>query len=614
MAMFSVPAPNHNLNIFSTTPFQNMQSGPSPAGFSAENPVLIDDLMMYSDYGEGKRLGDDGKDKGKNNGQQKRKSISTRGSSRQKGGQESGAESMTNEIKKRGRPRVDCPDKTAAERRRTQIRLAQRAYRMRKETAISSLSQRVTELETNMQEMREAILALNNEAMRSGALLLYPRLAQLLKTTAKRVISLAPEASDGNKSPGNISEPNEIEPQPATMTEEASHVALDSTPETQVSGESSQNIPDKMFYLNHEPVPSKRENGFIYMNALPPSAGQLYGPTGSNAISTINIPSVSNSCPEGAEFSVCTIPSPRSNGAYLFNCDLPFTYSYQESTFARRLHRRSLEYGYTLLTNPGTRPEHLARKFRLTFYLTLRNLLPNSFTTLLQRSAREPLEFLEKPHYCLGGAGMHYPRRDGLGNDVFPPNMQSLDRLFGALISRLGETEKFKNVEEFIEKMGLGGTWFDCHDVEGYLKTKGIHLGNLSTFIEIPSSVVTSPREPLTANNYTNHPRSQPNSHGTTSPAEGSYSPLKPSHDYLCHNGSLSDMHFLGLDSQLLLPRSVDETIRTNAATRRPQTMVMDVEKFTTRESHPPSIIFIPSFTINGSSFIGSLAYQLTLI
>ncbi|EEQ33286.1 conserved hypothetical protein [Microsporum canis CBS 113480] len=519
MAMFSVPAPNHNLNIFSTTSFQNMQSGPSPAGFSAENPVLIDDLMMYSDYGEGKRLGDDGKDKGKNNGQQKRKSISTRGSSRQKGGQESGAESMTNEIKKRGRPRVDCPDKTAAERRRTQIRLAQRAYRMRKETAISSLSQRVTELETNMQEMREAILALNNEAMRSGALSLYPRLAQLLKTTAKRVISLAPEASDGNKSPGNISEPNEIEPQPATMTEEASHVALDSTPETQVSGESSQNIPDKMFYLNHEPVPSKSENDFIYMNALPPSTGQLYGPTGSNAISTINIPS------------------------------------------------------------------HLARKFRLTFYLTLRNLLPNSFTTLLQRSAREPLEFLEKPHYCLGGAGMHYPRRDGLGNDVFPPNMQSLDRLFGALISRLGETEKFKNVEEFIEKMGLGGTWFDCHDVEGYLKTKGIHLGNLSTFIEIPSSVVTSPREPLTANNYTNHPRSQPNSHGTTSPAEGSYSPLKPSHDYLCHNGSLSHMHFLGLDSQLLLPRSVDETIRTNAATRRPQTMVMDVEKFTTRRA-----------------------------
>ena len=41
--------------------------------------------------------------------------------------------------KSRGRPRLDMREENAAERRRTQIRLAQRAYRERKETTIVSL-------------------------------------------------------------------------------------------------------------------------------------------------------------------------------------------------------------------------------------------------------------------------------------------------------------------------------------------------------------------------------------------------------------------------------------------------------------------------------------------
>src|SRR6266516_4726527 len=49
--------------------------------------------------------------------------------------------------KQRGRPRLDTHDETAADRRRTQIRLAQRAYRHRKETTISALKGRVNELE-----------------------------------------------------------------------------------------------------------------------------------------------------------------------------------------------------------------------------------------------------------------------------------------------------------------------------------------------------------------------------------------------------------------------------------------------------------------------------------
>ncbi|EFR02847.1 hypothetical protein MGYG_05848 [Nannizzia gypsea CBS 118893] len=586
MAMFSVPSSNHNFDILSTMSFQELPHASLLTGLSADGSQLpMGGLMVYPDYDEQgrKQLTGDSKDKENSAGnvQQKRKSISTRGNLRQKGERETSTVSMSNETKKRGRPRVDCPDRTAAERRRTQIRLAQRAYRMRKETAISSLTQRVTELEANMQEMREAFLAFNDEAVRSGALSAYPRLAQQLEKTTRRVMSLTPEAQEGGKSPA--SDPDEL-PAPTTTAENASYVALNHTPDAYASDEPCPNAPDKLCYSSAEPLPLKGGNDLLYMGTIPTDTTQLYGPTINDSITSISIPPVSVPTFDRAGFSTYAIPSPCSSGAYIFNRDLPITYSHQESSFARRLHRRSLEYGYALLTNPGTRPERLAHKFRLTFYLTLRSHLHNSFTTLLQRSANEPLEFIEKPHFCLGGAGMHYPRRDGLGNNIFPPNMQSLERVFGTLLSQLGENEKVSTVQEFIEKTGLGGTWFDCHDVEGYLKTKGIHLGSLSTFIEIPSSLVANSRKLLTSNKFINPPGSQPNAQATASSIEVSYpSPKNPS-NYPCSGSKSSNMRSLGFDPQFLPPTSaVDQAVNISTGTHGPRTVIMDVEKFTTQ-------------------------------
>ena len=52
------------------------------------------------------------------------------------------------------------PILTRAQRRRTQIRLAQRAYRLRKETTISSLRTRVAELETAIDGMQSTFMEL----------------------------------------------------------------------------------------------------------------------------------------------------------------------------------------------------------------------------------------------------------------------------------------------------------------------------------------------------------------------------------------------------------------------------------------------------------------------
>jgi hypothetical protein len=51
--------------------------------------------------------------------------------------------------------------------------------------------------------------------------------------------------------------------------------------------------------------------------------------------------------------------------------------------------------------------------------------------------------------------------------------------------------------ERMLEAIGYGGDWFDSHDVEEYLKTKGIHLDGTSSFIEIDPSAISLP--PLTS-------------------------------------------------------------------------------------------------------------------
>lgn len=67
-------------------------------------------------------------------------------------------ENSGDDSKKRGRPRVEKPDESAADRRRTQIRMAQRAYRQRKESTLEELRKRVSELTNTMELMNKAFL------------------------------------------------------------------------------------------------------------------------------------------------------------------------------------------------------------------------------------------------------------------------------------------------------------------------------------------------------------------------------------------------------------------------------------------------------------------------
>jgi hypothetical protein len=152
-----------------------------------------------------------------------------------------------------------------------------------------------------------------------------------------------------------------------------------------------------------------------------------------------------------------------------------FTYSYQETTFARRLSRAALELGFQALSVATVRPSALNYIFRLSLaYYTLDQLRAH-FKIMLSRGIDEELDFIETPFIHLGGAGTHYPRKDANGNVMLRKNNWNVKQV-GPPTKRIvrvqnvadGDTEYLHDVD----LSGFEGEWYDAHDVQGYLEEK----------------------------------------------------------------------------------------------------------------------------------------------
>ncbi|KAI9370233.1 hypothetical protein BJX61DRAFT_535785 [Aspergillus egyptiacus] len=105
----------------------------------------------------------------------------------------------TSAVSKRGRPRKLLPDGgvNSEERRRMQVRMAQRAYRSRKEASAKSLKDRISQLETAVTQMSTAVIAFGDELIRSGALDSCPDLLMPLGNTVQTCLAL-PGLSHGD--------------------------------------------------------------------------------------------------------------------------------------------------------------------------------------------------------------------------------------------------------------------------------------------------------------------------------------------------------------------------------------------------------------------------------
>ncbi|KAH0544578.1 hypothetical protein GP486_008506, partial [Trichoglossum hirsutum] len=210
---------------------------------------------------------------------------------------------------------------------------------------------------------------------------------------------------------------------------------------------------------------------------------------------------------------------------------IPWTFSFQETTFARRLHRAAVERGYYLLLSPNSPPSEVSRVFDFCFTFSDRNETLRRLREILMRSNRESLEYSQAPLLHIGGAGLRYPRKNTLGSlekkAVASADLTTPVRSVGpmALAITGGMKEKGVTPEMMIELLGLSGEWFDSNDVEGYLREKGVVIAGDSSFADIEvefldtldSTSTATPPSPIFSNSNSGDSAS---TNGRSSPSE----------------------------------------------------------------------------------------------
>lgn len=161
------------------------------------------------------------------------------------------------------------------------------------------------------------------------------------------------------------------------------------------------------------------------------------------------------------------------------------TYSFQETTFGRRVHRASAEAAYQLLLDPTRRPADFERIFRLSLMGRGRGKMIAAIKTVLDRGPHEELDFWEAPLIHVGGAGTHYARRDPYGN-ILPMKETHNLGIIGPQTLALLENASRDNIstDMTVEIAGFEGEWFDPYDVQGYLEEKGIFIDPGASFAE----------------------------------------------------------------------------------------------------------------------------------
>lgn len=229
-----------------------------------------------------------------------------------------------------------------------QIRLAQRAYRSRKEANISSLKGRIAQLESAVERMSTTVISFSDELVQSGVLTSHADLTGHLRETVQTCLDLAKEASEDHDvsglSPGSEKPPGSL------------------------SG--------------------RRSNG----PAIPSDPKLPLSPTLSDVRDSLSSPRTGSDTSSLAENIVVS--------------------HMELSAFMERLHMACLYQAYLVLANPAIPMDRLKRPFLLLFTIMDRTRMISFFqAALLAKVGQSRLdEWSEVPFFYLGGAGSHYPR------------------------------------------------------------------------------------------------------------------------------------------------------------------------------------------------------------
>ncbi|KAK8097564.1 uncharacterized protein PG998_013050 [Apiospora kogelbergensis] len=304
----------------------------------------------------------------------------------------------------RGRPRLDTTDQTPQEagRRRTQIRLAQRAYRDRKESAITNLEREVESLKATNGQMTQAYQDVLNYAASNGLLDAKSELGRRLL----RLEALASKSNDvyddyDSFSPDGGNEDMQLpsdqrqQSEPSVSSSENVNSSGSSVSQASVKPDSTQPLWAGVM-VSHEPV------GEADAPRAPPLYPTLYGGPGSHPPGPTGYEIIAQPTSQNASFAPqlsfdpsygmsSWAPSPWAS------LPSPSTLAYQEPSFARRLHRSALQRAAHLVTMKNPPSETVLRVFGFARLFETLEQIRERTLGLLTRSERESLFHQEYP-------------------------------------------------------------------------------------------------------------------------------------------------------------------------------------------------------------------------
>ncbi|KAI1116500.1 hypothetical protein F5Y14DRAFT_439916 [Nemania sp. NC0429] len=387
------------------------------------------------------------------------------------------------EIKRaRGRPRLETGDQQdMKERRKEQIRLAQRAYRNRKETTITDLEAKVAGLEASNAEVKASFQSLLMEFVENNPITTqFPEFGRRVRQfeavltqhfsgavnveSDKETTDVRPRAS-GSLESG----PSQLGNQPAG--DQPTSSSLEQQSQQLLGG----------LIVTHEPESQSTSQDFT----------QSIGPAleSDEAYTFVRMPHPENaSFGFGLGFWDSTPTQTQWSLAQWEALPLLASGAYLERTLGRKLHRRTTERAAKLLSMENPPYDMMHRVFGFVRnYASLENIRERVATTL-NRSANEDLNAYAQPFHQIGGSGTHFT--DDARTIAFPPGAPFQNAGFGMGPFNEKTTAVRDGLLDILQRSkfpGWQGEWFDSYDVEQYLAQKLINLPQEGDgYVEIP--------------------------------------------------------------------------------------------------------------------------------
>ncbi len=370
--------------------------------------------------------------------------------------------------------------------------MAQRAYRHRKETTISSLEKQVQELRAANEEMSNIFISLHDYAVGRGLLQREPDFGIYLKSTTERFLALAKSVpSDENSKDEDGTSQDESKPSHSEAHVEQVYRPVESKPKTslapqpealpgldaslwgyQVTRDDTRNNQINQIDWNQQPyMGTSRQNHQIVSRATSDNAS-----FGFDTFDDDNLQLYRAEIPEVNDYHTLAT----------FQESLPLikTMAHHESSFGRYLQRAALESGYRLITAENANPDTINRAFGFCLRFETREDIAMRLKRGMQATSKDSLYTWRAPFVHLGGSGTYYPQNETLNGPMMPKFRTGMS--MGPFSSPVINTRETAMFDDFrINLPGFQGEFFDSNDVEGYLRGRGVDITPNAEFVTV---------------------------------------------------------------------------------------------------------------------------------